>query len=242
MGQARNPSPGRRSALGSCRDPIRLAPVPDASRPDRRRADDRRHGPGADRTGPCSPLRHDRRHLRRTSRLLGGHDRLHRRRRSAAGILGLPPPRRPLGHRHVLGRAADFQGIRGRDLPPGVDPRCHAYPLAGGEARSRRRRERGHRRASESHRELVVKQARLRDCGSVQPSSLRGPRRRADRLRRLRLRARAHRRADLPADAARDADRPRRLRRGPRSRLLPGCARTSLPRFIKACRSPPPLR
>src|SRR5947207_6761893 len=78
------PTWARRTALapiagphwGLYRDPIRLAPVPDASRPDRRRADDRRRRPGADRTGPCSPLQHDRRHLRRTSRLLGGHHHL----------------------------------------------------------------------------------------------------------------------------------------------------------------------
>src|SRR6202023_706244 len=37
---------------------------------------------------------------------------------------------------------------------------------------------------------LVVKQVRFRECGSVQLSSLRGPRRRADPLRRPRLRAR----------------------------------------------------
>ena len=56
------------------------------------------------------------------ARCPGGHDQLHRHRRPAAGVPGLSPPRRPLAHRHVLGRTACFQGIRGRDLPPGVDP------------------------------------------------------------------------------------------------------------------------
>ena len=65
MGRARKPEPAVAGPdWGLRRDPVRLASVPDASRRSRRRTDDRRRGPGADRTEPCPPLRHDRRQLR----------------------------------------------------------------------------------------------------------------------------------------------------------------------------------
>ena len=76
------------------------------------------------------------------------------------GLLDVSSSPSPRSHRGLLGRAAGRPRIRDRHVPPGLDPGRSAAPLAGGQARRRRRGQHGRRRAAQRPRDLVVKAAR----------------------------------------------------------------------------------
>ena len=125
----------------------------------------------------------------------------------------------PRLHRHLLGRAARRPRARDRHLPAGLDAERHPLPLAGHQARRRRPGEHGRRRAAQPHRHLVVQPDRPGHANRSRVD-VRRARHRADRLRRVRLRARGHRRGADPPHAPRDGRHPGRLHRGPAGRHL----------------------
>ena len=107
---------------------------------------------------------------------------------------------RTRAHRAFLRSAAHRPRARDRHLPPLLDPERHPPALARGEARAGRPRRDGDRRAAHLDGRLVDEPDRRGEQEPLRPVELRLPRRRADRVRGVRLRARRDRRRAVAAD------------------------------------------
>ena len=125
------------------------------------------------------------------------------------------------------GGAAGRPGARDRHLPPGLDPERHPHPLAGREARPRRPRQHGRRRALQPDGHLVVQPDRPGHMTVVH--HVRPTQHRRRRLRRLRVRPRRHRRRADPPDGARHGRHAGGPRDHPAARLLLSCSPSSSP-------------